>query len=76
MVILDGCEGSVAQEVECVRLVLDVFVDANGHVSQERWLGAAQVVGAVGVQDLAVVPDAEAEVPHHRLAKIRATVDQ
>ena len=47
----------------------------TNHISQKWWLGASQVVCAVGVENFAVVFDAKSEVFDHGFCQITPFID-
>jgi hypothetical protein len=76
VVVLDGGKSGLAEEFQAVWLALDVIVDAKCHIRKKWWLRPTEVVGSIGIEDLSVVANAEAEMLDHGHAEIRASVDE
>jgi hypothetical protein len=78
VVLLDGGldRGAEPAPVRVEVGPVELVVDLEGHVGQERRLRAAEVVGARAVEDLAVVLDLEDEVLDHALGHVHLAVDE
>ena len=71
IVISDGVGVGAGQPF----LVVLVFgflrvVDGENHGSEKGWLGAAEIIAAVGVEDIAVVFDLKEKIFHHSAGEI------
>jgi hypothetical protein len=72
VIFLDSGKNGVPQELPRIRIVLDTLIHPQSHIGQEWRLRAGQVVGAIRVENLAVVLDLKAKVDDHALGKINA----
>ena len=78
MVLLDGSLDSafeplsVGIEIRAVELI----VNLESHIGEERRLRSAQIVGSTTIEDLAVVLDLEDKVVDHTLGHVYLTVNQ
>ena len=62
----------VSLEIRPIQLV----VNLKGHVCEERWLGAREVIGPTAVEDLVVMLDLKDEVVDKALGHLNLTIDE
>ena len=78
VILFDRCLDRALQPIPVrvnVRSV-QLIVDLERHICQERWLRAAEVVAPASVQDLPVVLDFEDKMLHHTLGHAYLTIDK
>jgi hypothetical protein len=46
---------------------IELVINLERHICEERWLGATEIIATASVEDLAVMPDLENKMFYHSL---------